>query len=211
MHHFIYKTISPTGKYYIGRHSTNTIEDGYCGSGKWVRSIKDKSKLNRVVLEFCEESDLFERENFHINENIGKENCMNFNNNPIGFASGKLNPACSEIGRKRTSFRVSGDKNPAKRKDVRMKMSESQKNRPRKSYKMSDEGRKNISAGRTGLKISDEGRSKLAESRKKQYENGERVPPTFKGRTHSQETIAKMKLAAMKRWKTKELNTSHNS
>lgn len=43
MKHFIYKTISPSGKFYISRHSTNNIDDGYLGSGKWIRSIRNKS------------------------------------------------------------------------------------------------------------------------------------------------------------------------
>ena len=52
MKHFIYKTTHKNGKYYIGRHSTNNIDDGYIGSGKWPRSIKDKSTLTREILEY---------------------------------------------------------------------------------------------------------------------------------------------------------------
>jgi len=41
MHHTIYRTSSKSGKYYIGRHSTNNVNDGYLGSGNWVKSIKN--------------------------------------------------------------------------------------------------------------------------------------------------------------------------
>ena len=194
MYHFIYKTTSTSGKYYIGRHSTNNLNDGYCGSGKWIRSIKDKSTLSREILEYCEEEDLFEREEFHISENLGKENCMNFNMSAVGFSTGKMNPACSDTERKKRSDRAKGNNNPAKREDVRMKMSLAQKGKPScmKGKKMSDEGRKNISEARRGLKYSEEGKRKLSESRKKQYQEGRRDIPDFTGKTHSEETKKRM-------------------
>ena len=52
IYHFIYKTISDSGKYYIGRHSTKNLNDGYFGSGKWIRSLKNKSNLKREIIEF---------------------------------------------------------------------------------------------------------------------------------------------------------------
>ena len=54
MKHFIYKTTHVNGKYYIGRHSTENINDGYIGSGKWPISIKDKSSLTREIIEFVD-------------------------------------------------------------------------------------------------------------------------------------------------------------
>ena len=99
MYHFIYKTTSNSGKYYIGRHSTNNINDGYYGSGKWIRSLKNKSDLKREIIEHCKEDDLKKIEQKYLQENVGKENCMNFNLNPVGFSSGELNPAKSVIER----------------------------------------------------------------------------------------------------------------
>jgi hypothetical protein len=52
MFNYTYKITSTSGKYYVGRHSTNNINDGYIGSGKWVRNIKDKSKLSKKILEY---------------------------------------------------------------------------------------------------------------------------------------------------------------
>jgi len=114
MLHFIYKTESKSGKYYIGRHSSEDIDDGYIGSGKWVRSIKDKSELTRTILEFCESvEELKEFEKKLLKEHVGKENCMNFNLNSCGFSTGDLNPSSTEEGRKRISERLKID-NPSK-------------------------------------------------------------------------------------------------
>jgi hypothetical protein len=52
--YYVYKTmITGSDKYYIGRRKCKTddpMTDGYYGSGNWVRKIKDKSRLFKVVL-----------------------------------------------------------------------------------------------------------------------------------------------------------------
>mgnify|MGYP005845720925 CR=1 FL=1 len=88
MKHFIYKTTHINGKYYIGRHSTNNINDGYIGSGRWPRSIKDKTTVSRVILEYTtDEKHLKELEQQYLKEHFGKANCMNMTTDPIGFDS----------------------------------------------------------------------------------------------------------------------------
>ena len=88
MKHFIYKTTHPNGKYYIGRHSTTNLEDGYIGSGLWPSSIKDKTTLTREILEYADdELSLKVLEGKYLNENFGKDNCMNLTPDPIGFGS----------------------------------------------------------------------------------------------------------------------------
>lgn len=174
-YHFIYKTISSSGKYYIGRHSTKDVNDGYFGSGKWIRSLKDKSNLKREIIEFCEESELLEKEKQYLLEHVGKPNCMNFNISPVGFSSGNLNPAKTEKERIRRSIQHRGENNPAKRPEVREKMSLAQKGKSRPKWKMSEQGRKNVSEARKGIKYSEEGKRKLSESRKKDYASGKRI------------------------------------
>lgn len=86
MKHFIYKTTHTNGKYYIGRHSTKNINDGYIGSGLWPSSIKDKSTLTREILEYAESAEqVKELEGQYLAEHYGKPDCMNRTADPIGF------------------------------------------------------------------------------------------------------------------------------
>ena len=94
MYSYIYKTTHTNGKFYIGRHTTKKIDDNYFGSGKWVRSIKDKSTLQKEILYIIEDFDLLkllEEETIAVHKN--NPLCMNFNNRSVGFASGNLNPS----------------------------------------------------------------------------------------------------------------------
>ena len=136
MKHYIYKTQHKNGKYYIGRHSTKNENDGYIGSGLWVRSIKDRKQLLTTILEYAKDADaLAELERKYLAEHIGKPNNMNFNQNPVGFASGDLNPQRQEKGRQRLRTHNPGmrpehrewmrsENNPSKRLDVRKGISE---------------------------------------------------------------------------------------
>ena len=82
-YHIVYKTIvNETGKFYIGKHSTRILEDGYFGSGKLIGSFIEKygvAGLTREILAFCESAkDAFQKEK----ELVGDlyrldENCMN--------------------------------------------------------------------------------------------------------------------------------------
>jgi hypothetical protein len=82
-YHFIYKTTNLlSGRYYIGMHSTNNLEDGYLGSGtRLSRAIKKhgKTNFNREILEFCESRDeLKKREEEVVTlSEIAKKECMN--------------------------------------------------------------------------------------------------------------------------------------
>lgn len=86
--YFIYKTTHINGKYYVGRHSTSNIDDGYIGSGKWAASILDKSTLTREILEYTTDSEaLIALEGKYLWEHFGKPGCMNMTDDPIGFSS----------------------------------------------------------------------------------------------------------------------------
>jgi len=82
-YHYIYKTVNTlSGRYYIGMHSTDDLNDGYLGSGiRLRRAINKHGKENfkREILEFCESRELLkEREIEIVNLNeIAKVGCMN--------------------------------------------------------------------------------------------------------------------------------------
>jgi hypothetical protein len=167
MYHFIYKTCSPSGLYYYGRHSTLNVDDGYLGSGKWIRSIKDKSKLKRNIELFCETfEELLIKEKEYISKHINDSKCMNFNENPVGFSSIN-NPNKLLKGSEILSDRVKGEKNGMYGKTH----SEEYKNYLRELYsgengnfygrKHTEESKEKIRQNRLGSKFSPETIEKL--------------------------------------------------
>lgn len=97
--HYIYKTINLlSGKYYIGMHSTDDLDDGYIGSGNRLRlAIRKHGKENfkREILEFCSSrQELADRETDIVNlEEIAKIDCMNMRVGGTGGASKEANDA----------------------------------------------------------------------------------------------------------------------
>lgn len=78
MFHLIYKTIkNATGEYYIGKHTTKRLDDGYRGSGRWVVS-QPKGTTTTVILYFCgSEQEALELERALVDECINDPLCMN--------------------------------------------------------------------------------------------------------------------------------------
>lgn len=88
MYLFIYKTTHKNGQFYIGRHQTLLLEDGYFGSGKWVKSIKDKTNLKREILKYVDSTEeLYKLEEFYINLYWNNPLCMNFKKASVGLTS----------------------------------------------------------------------------------------------------------------------------
>ena len=73
MHYIVYKTTNNiNGKYYIGCHKTNDINDGYLGSGKSIsRAILKYGKNNfsrEILYECLSEDEMYEKEKQIVDE-----------------------------------------------------------------------------------------------------------------------------------------------
>lgn len=82
-YHYIYKTTNVINlKFYVGMHSTDDLNDGYIGSGKYLwNSIRKygRENFNIEFLEFFDDrKSLVEREKNLVNEHLLKDAlCMN--------------------------------------------------------------------------------------------------------------------------------------
>jgi hypothetical protein len=121
-YHFIYKTTHQNGKYYIGRHTTDDLNDGYVGSGLWPKSIKDRSTLTREILEFVDDADtLKQREGEYLREHYGQPGCMNVTLDPVGFDTNNNPMKNPDIAKK-----ISGDnhwlvKHPERKNEIQQR------------------------------------------------------------------------------------------
>jgi group I intron endonuclease len=135
-YHFIYKTVNLlSGKYYIGMHSTDNLDDGYLGSGTYLRlAIKKHGKENfkREILEFCnsrKELKSLEEQIVNLRE-IAKKECMNMRVGGSGEDYKK--PITTETRKKMSEShigKVSGMTGKTHTKETRKKISEAGKGR----------------------------------------------------------------------------------
>ncbi len=127
-YHYIYKTTNLiNGKYYIGMHSTNNLDDGYIGSGTrlWY-SIKKYGKENfkLEILEFFENRfSLKEREKELVNEDLLKDKmCLNLKTGGEGgFSCEEHQKKCSKMGTLMMSLKMNNDE--IFKKNVALKIS----------------------------------------------------------------------------------------
>jgi hypothetical protein len=115
-YHYIYKItrLDESGKYYIGMHSTDNLDDGYFGSGKHLwRSINKhgKDKHQKEILEFLPSREALKlREKEIVNaELLEDKKCMNI---AIGGGGGSTSKQMQALWadpeyRKRVSDKVS--------------------------------------------------------------------------------------------------------
>lgn len=161
-YHYIYKTTCKvTGKYYIGMHSTDNLDDGYLGSGKrlWY-SIRKYGEENHEIekLEFFETREkLREREIQIVNEDlINDPLCMNLSLGGGGFINSETSNVARQRGNEKMRWLFENDKEWRERKSKQS------------SYIM----KKNHKEGKltrfdwTGHKHSEESKRKISEANK---------------------------------------------
>ena len=145
-YNYIYKiTNIINGKIYIGKHSTDDLNDGYMGSGVVLKKAKEKygiDSFTKEYLAFCDTEDKLNWfEKFYIkkydstNKNIG----YNLTNGGEGILGFHIHMT----------------------EETKKKISESKKGKHH-----SEEARKKMSESHKGRKLSEETRIKMSESRK---------------------------------------------
>jgi len=148
-YHYIYKTTNIlNGRYYYGLHSTDNLEDGYLGSGTYLkRSLNKygKENFNKEILEFCSSrEELKSREKDIVNlQEIAKKECMNLHTGgAMGF---------------QTTHSI----------ETKLKMSKWHTGKI-----LSEETRQKISKAQKGKYVDETIRKKISKSLKLLYENG---------------------------------------
>ena len=162
--HYIYKIVRFDGKYYIGLHSTDKLDDGYFGSGTLLaRSLKKHGKEVHVkeILEFLPNRlALKERERELINKEIVDDPlCMNLK---LGGSGGF--DYINDHGLNR---------NWVDTEEVHAKISKTLKSRMQTDIVLKTLYITNLQSGK----------DKATKERNKKFPNG-----TFYGKTHSNET-----------------------
>ena len=175
-YNYIYKiTNQINGKIYIGKHSTDNLDDGYMGSGILICKAEKKYGLENFTKEYLSFCDTEEKLNWFEKFYIKKFNARQVGYNLTDGGDGIL-------GRKHTE-------------ETRKKMSESQKanyikeNHPNFGKHLSEETKEKLGEAKKDKPRSEETKQKISDA--------------MKGKHHSEDTKQKMRKPKQKyKWLT---------
>lgn len=188
-YHFIYKTTNVlNGKFYIGMHSTDNLNDGYLGSGKYIaNSIRKYGKENFKIefIEFYPTRDaLIQREIELVNDDILKDLlCMNLGRGGHGGWMGNKNSLSILLNKKVRKLNVIKSKITRKNRTKKRKiqLSKTISNGLIKHWKLNGhnwEGRKHSQETIKKMKSSHQKRIKIMKNqRRNQEKNNKRIAP----------------------------------
>jgi group I intron endonuclease len=170
-YHYLYKTTNLiNGKFYIGMHSTDNLEDGYLGSGKRLRHSLNKygkENFKFEILEFFKTRTILKnKEKDLVNEEILKDPlCMNMVvGGGGGFISVEVQKKRSFSANKKLNYLLSNDENF--RKDWLEKVSLGLK----KAYKDGKHIGWKYSYDWVGKHHSEETKKKMSDTKKGMYD-----------------------------------------
>lgn len=167
MFHIVYKTVNQdNGMFYIGKHSTENINDLYLGSGVRINNAIKKygrEKFIKEILYIFETEDEALLQESKIIEELKIPNPLCYNVCPVGSGQRQKGiPLSAEHRQKITNNNGMRGKTHSDR--VRKIISESKKGKPNwhKGRVRSDETRRKMSESKIGIKLSAETRAKIA-------------------------------------------------
>lgn len=170
MYYTIYKTTNKiNGKFYIGKHQTENINDNYFGSGKALKeAIKIYGKDNftkEILFVFDNEKEMNNKEREIINEELVSSKLTY--NIGIGGEGGSHFKGKKHSDKTKEKLSLIG-KSKKVSIDTKKKISEAGRKRV-----LSDETKKKISDKAKQRMLSDESRNKISNTLKRKYKNGE--------------------------------------
>jgi hypothetical protein len=166
--HYIYKITrnDGSGKYYIGMHSSDSLDDGYFGSGKIITaSIKKHGmeKHTKEILEFLPTREALKlREKELVNEELlGDKRCMNLKLGGEGGFDHLNDGSDSHKARAKKAGLLGGMLSRARL--IELNKSDERKHAQREViYRLKAEGKMLKTRGTTGLKFSDQTKNKMS-------------------------------------------------
>jgi len=194
-----------TGKKYIGKHSTNNIDDSYFGGGVYLkRSIKKYgiSNFSKKIIEFCDKSDLNKKEIYWISKmNTKNPNGYNLTNGGDGGDTYSLLNETQKNKFKEKSSRINKGKKFSEEIKQKMKKPKSESHKQKLKGPKSEEHKRRMKEAwieRRKNPVSEETREKIGNVRK--------------GQKHQESSRNKIGQANSKRvWKEESKDKIRNS
>lgn len=157
-YHTIYKTINLlNGKFYVGLHSTNNLDDGYLGSGTTLLKAVNKygkDNFKREILEFCDcREDLVDREMYWIQQLDALNREIGYNIRLDAASSGFYGKGFTEESKEKLRQANLGKKQSISTINKRVKS--------RVGYKHSEETKRKIGEANKGHILSEEAKQRM--------------------------------------------------
>ena len=196
-YNYIYKiTNQINGKIYIGKHSTDNLDDGYMGSGILICKAEKKYGIENFTKEYLAFCDTEEKLNWFEKFYIKKYKAKEVGYNLTDGGDGILGHIDSDETRLKKSLSHKGVKLGPMNEETKQKLSEankgktlSEETKQKLRKPKTEETKQKISEAKKGKTLSEETKRKISESNKKRLvEKG--VP--FKGKHQSEETKQKI-------------------
>ena len=223
-YNYIYKITNQTnGKIYIGKHSTDNLDDGYMGSGILICKAEKKYGIENFTKEYLAFCDTEERLNWFEKFYIKKYKAKEVGYNLTDGGDGALGRIDSDETRLKKSLSKKGIKHGPMTEETKRKLSEATKKQlvekgvPFKGKHHSPESRQKISVAMKCKTFSEEHKQKISEAKKGKTlseETKQKISDAMKGKTLSEEHKQKLRKPTQKfHWLTPtgEIKTMNNA